>query len=85
MNTIVIRSVDKNSPFRREQRKEFEYDPGEFLFCDKAQDHIEVLLMMNHSFTVEFSTPERTEAAHFLSNMTYRAAGYRPDAAGERK
>lgn len=76
MNTIIVTSVDKNSPLRREIRKEFEYDPEEVSFSDAAQDHIERLLMMNHSFTVEFQTQARTEAAQLLSGIVFRATGY---------
>ena len=76
MNTIIIRSVDKNSIFRREQVKEFEYDETELCFSDEAQDHIELLLMMNHSFTVDFLTKDRERAAQFFNAILCRASGH---------
>lgn len=84
MNTIIITSVDKGSILRREKTQEFEYDPAEVSFSDAAQDHIELLLMMNHSFTVEFQTPERTQAAQFFNAIVCRAAGYDALLSGER-
>jgi len=77
MNLIVVTSCDKNSILPRpEVRKEFEYDQNEKCFSDEAQDWIELLLMMNHSFTVRFHTDASAMASNFHNNMMLRVSGY---------
>lgn len=79
MATITIRSKDRTSFMGRvwgkERIEEFEYDEGTFLFSDAAQDHIELLLMMNHSFTVDFQTEGTLKAAQTLNDVTWRMLG----------
>ena len=75
---MIVRSRDRASPFSQERRKEFEYDPEEFCYSDDAQKHIEHLMMMNYSFSVDFVTDGTLRAAQVSNDILLRVSGYKP-------
>jgi hypothetical protein len=77
VSTIVIRSSNKNSLlFADKQKQSFDYDEAEFSYSADALQAIELLMIRNHSFSVDFYTPERERFGLMENDIASRVLGY---------